>query len=328
MAGKIERQIQQAKVQQAKTETPAKPSVAVPSKGGGAVAPNTNFVDARPPAIESGGAGKPITGQVRPDALWGQAPSKPLVSRNISTDPHQFDGMSPAEKAKRLDQLSAARDDLQAKILDRVVALDKKWNNSTTSTKEEALRHYAEHSDQLDPATRDEINGMLAQAAIAQRRIDRLQARRDGMPPSRNATPEQKEARKQLAKELREARKLQKDAVKDATKVVDDKGLKIDRLSETEQIIDPSAPKKDEGGSLWSMVTDFFKLTWATSFLSSIVTIMSQHEDTMKEQAKQEAATAEKRAADELRLDKKRTEKEGLQQLAEAAAIRFSTRAR
>lgn len=266
MAGKIERQINAPKVQTAQVQTPAKTAAVARSTALGVE--GNQFKDGRPPAIATGGDGAHIAGSAQPDALWGAAPRGSLKP---SLDPHQFDKLTPAQKTERLEQLSTTRDALQTKILERVIALDQKWEGASTATKEEALKHYAANSEQLDPAAREEINQMLVQAAIAQRRIDRLQSRRDGMPPSRNATPEEKARRAELNKELRAARKEQKDAVKGATKVVDDQGLKVDRLAVTEQIIDPSAPKKEEGTSLLGMVKDFFKFDWMTRTLQAAI---------------------------------------------------------
>lgn len=266
MVGKIERLNNAPKVQTAKVETPAK--TAAVARPEAATEGSNEFSAQRPAVIESGGVGRHVAGSAQPDALWGNTAPKGLKP---NMDPHQFDRLTPEQKTQRLAQLTETRDALQTKILDRVAQLDKQWNSASTATKEEALKHYAENSENLDPETRQEINQMLAQAAIAQRRIDRLESRRNGMPPSRNATPEEKARRAELNKELRAARKERKDAVKDATKVVDDKGLKIDRLAVTEQIIDPSAPKKEEGTSLLGMVKDFFKFDWMTKSLQAMI---------------------------------------------------------
>lgn len=312
MAGKIERQINAPKVQTAKVETPAK--TAAVAKVDAAVVDGNKFSAQRPAAIETGGGGKHIAGSAQPDALWGNSAPKAL---RPSLDPHQFDKLTPAQKTERLEQLTETRDALQNKILERVTQLDVKWNNASTATKEEALKHYAENSEQLDPQTRNEINQMLAQAAVAQRRIDRLESRRNGMPPSRNATPEEKARRNELAKELRAARKERKDAVKDATKIVDDKGLKTDRLAVTEQVIDPEAPKATESSSLLGMVKDFFKFDWMTRSLQAMI---EQFKDYSSDKNVAERAKA-REVATRVWVDKKIDEKAVLKELDAAADL-------
>lgn len=305
MTGKIERQLHasRGKVERAQVETPTK--TAAVSRNAAAL--DNRFSNGRPPVIDAGTSGHPLAGSARPDTLWGNSPA---ANHGPNMDPHQFNRMSPAQRTERLGELRANRDALQEQILQRVMELDKKWEGASTATKAEALQHYAENSDQLDPQARTEVNQMLAHAAMAQRRIDRLQSRRDGMPPSRNATAGDKRERAALNQELREARKEKSDAVKEATKVVDDTGLKVDRLAVTEQVIDPSAPKKEEGTSLLGMVTNFFKFTWLTRFMES----MTDYNDMSSEKQVAERARA-RTAADNQWYLKKVDQKETFENL-------------
>ncbi len=264
MPGKIERPTTNAArpaVERAQVETPTK-SAAVSRAP---VAKNAFSAEGGPSTLGSGSAGTHVARSARPDALWGSGEEQ--RDRRINLDPHQFDKLTPGQRTERLEALKTQRDGLQVKILARVIELERKWDRAPTAIKEDALREYAETSEQLDPETRQELRQLVRQAEIAERRIDRLQSRRDDMPPARHANAETKRLRAELNKELRAARKEQKEAVKEATAVVDDKGLKIDRLAETEQVIDPSAPKKEGGSSLLGMVKDFFKFSWLTSWL-------------------------------------------------------------
>jgi hypothetical protein len=310
MTGKIERLVNapRAKVERTQVETPAKTAaVSRPD----ATKKNAFSSDAPTQATAANG-GTHVARSARPDALWGGG-----ERRGPNLDPHQFDKLTPAQRTEKLTELRAQRDELQVKILERVIELDKKWNSAPTATKEEALTQYAENSEQVDPETAQELKQMLRQAQAAQRRIDRLTARREGMPPSRNATPETKARRAELARELREARKEHRAAVKEATAVVDEKGLKVDRLGVTEQVIDPSAPKKEEGTSLLGMVSNFFKFTWLSDFLMEAIV---DYGDRSSEKKVREAAI-ERATADYDAHVKKVGNRGALQKLSAAAEL-------
>ena len=311
--GKIERPATapRAKVERTQVETPAK--TAAVSRNG--LPQHNAFSNNGPSQIDSGGPGTHVARSARPDALWGGGPSG--GQRGPNMDPHQFDKLTPAQRTEKLKELRATRDELQVKILERLVELDQKWNSAPTATKKEALEQYAQNSEQLDPETAEELNQMLRQAEVAQRRIDRLRSRRDGMPPARHANAETKRQRAELNKELREARKEQKAAVKEATAVVDEKGLKIDRLAVTEQVIDPSAPKQDSDKSLLGMVKNFFKFSWLSNFVMRTIT---DYKDHSSEKHVHEAAM-QRAAADTQAHEMKIQNREALARLTAAAAL-------
>ena len=236
MTGKIERlpNAPRPKVERAQVETPSKTAAVTRN----APVQNTAFRTDEPNQVGAAPTGTHVAMSARPDALWG------------GSDHHGFDQaalmrLSPTQQVEKLAELRAERGELQGKIIDRMKELDAKWETCSPETKLAALKTYAAKSDQLDPATRQVLNRMIRQAENAQGRIDGLKSRRDCMPPSRGATPEVKAERSELAAELRAARKDHKEAVKEATAVIDDKGLKADRLAVTEQVIDPNAPKAD-----------------------------------------------------------------------------------
>ncbi len=310
--GKIERPATaaRAKVERAQIETPVK--TAAVSRNG---LPQRNaFSDNGSSQLDSGGPGTHLARSAGPDALWGNAARG---DRGPDMDPHQFDNLTPAERTEKLKELRATRDGLQVKILERVIALDKKWNSAPTATKEEALKQYADNSEQLDPETAEELKQMLRQAEVAQRRIDRLRSRRDGMPPARQANAEVKRQRAELNKELRAARKEQKEAVKEATAVVDDQGLKIDRLAVTEQVIDPSAPKPTAETSLLGMVNSFFKFSWLSDFVMRTIT---DYKDRSSQKHVHEAAM-QRAAADDQAHTLKVGNREALAKLTAAAEL-------
>lgn len=307
MTGKIERPqtAARAKVERTQVETPAKTAAVTRTSP----QVKTEFSSEAPNALTA--TGNHVAISARPDTLWGGS-----ERRGGPDSPSEILKLTPAQQTEKLVQLTAQRDALQAKVLARISQLDLKFENSTTKTKAEAMREYAEVSDQLDPETRQELRQMARQAEQAQRRIDRLVDRREGMPPSRNATPETKAARAALAAELRAARKEQRDAVKEAVKVVDEQGLKVDRLGVTEQVIDPKAPKPGTDGSLLGMVKNLFSFNWVTEWLGTIVSSRKEKKlDLAHEQQLQQQLLVDHQAD-------QAAKREGLRELAIEAAAR------
>lgn len=227
-------------------------------------AADTEFSNGQGAALLNPG-GTHVALSARPDALWGGSPG------HSSDEPAQIAALPPADRAAKLAELQVRRDEMQAKILVRVTELEKKWEAAPTATKAAALREYLETSQQLDPATRRQLRGKVEQAEDCHQRIDALRGKRDGLPPARRANAEMRARRGELNRELRAARKDEKVAVKEATKVVDDAGLKVDRLAVTEQVIDPSAPKATSDNSLLGMLKSFFTLNWLTSWVHMLV---------------------------------------------------------
>lgn len=311
MSGKIERLATQArgKVERSQVETPAK--TAEVSRNAPAV--DNAFTNEGPSKLETGNGGTPLTRSARPDSLWG-GPERRNADRSL--EPAALMKLSPEQKVEKLAELQAQRDGLHVKILERVIELEAKWDKAPTGTKQEALEHYANNSDEVDPETRRELRQLIRQAQGAQHRIDRLKERREGMTPSRRANAQEKRERAELARELRAARKEQKEAVKDATAVVDDKGLKVDRLAVTEQVIDPSAPPAGSEKSLLGMVTSFFSLSWVCDWLGSKISASASktQDDKIAEELHQHVL----RSHQEEQADKR----EGLKQLALEVSLR------
>jgi hypothetical protein len=216
--------------------------------------------------INAGGApaGSHVATTAAPDALWG-------APRGNGDDAASIAALPPDQRAAKLAELQARKGEMQAKILARCTELEKKWEAAPPAEKEAALREYMRASRHLDPETRKQLMGKVDHAEQAHRRIDRLLEDRKDLPSSRHANAEEKAKRTQIAKELKAARREEKSNIKAATQVIDDAGLKVDRLAVTEQIIDPSAPKPGAAGSLLGMVKDFFSLNWLTSFVSNLM---------------------------------------------------------
>lgn len=277
MTGKIERlaNAQRAKVERTQVETPTKTAAVARTSSPGV---RNAFGKEKPTQVAPGNTGAYLAQSAQPDALWGG--SEPRDT------PASLSKLTPAQQVIKLGELRAERGELREQIINRMKELDAKWETLPAATKLEALKKYAETSEQLDPATRQVLERMIRHGEDAGDRIEGLRRRRDGMPAARYANADMKAQRAELNAELRAARKEHKACVKDATAVVDDAGLKADRLAVTEQIIDPGAPKASAPGSLLGMVTKFFNLSWITDWLSTKVSA-SQEKKHDKEIEKQ-----------------------------------------
>jgi len=229
-------------------------------------------VAAKAAAFSPGGTA--VARSADPGALWGGGQAEADQA---------FLALEPAQQQAELQALRAQRDELTQKIAERVGVLDQKWEQLPTFKKVEALREYRQRSTRLDPATRAEVDSLLEQAQARQKKINSLRAQAAKLGPARlgRGTPEQ---RHRLAVQLAEARRLQKKEVKAATRVIDAKGLKLDRLRQTERLIDPGAPK---GGLLSTLVDGWnFVMRQLDHFLSlsSTLKLMQKIEEHRQEQ--------------------------------------------
>jgi uncharacterized protein YnzC (UPF0291/DUF896 family) len=253
-------------------------------------------------------AGQQVATSADPAALWGSPAPAPEASPP-SVD--AFRAMSPAAQTSTLESIRAERAQLGQEIEARVEQLDRKWRHSRLSTRTEALQHYEGASGRLPRGKRRELRAHVIQALEAQARIEELSARVAELPKTPEAKREQAALRAELAKELRRAREEQSKAVAAATAILDQEGLKVDRLAVTEQIIDPTAPAQGSGGSLLDKVLRFFFLDELMgSFLRALKDSMDA--ETRRTQARSEAQAEEQQARvrrrieDERRLDEQR----------------------
>jgi hypothetical protein len=243
-------------VSRAVETTPAAPAAAV------AAAPSTSW---GPKAAQKDMVprGANVSKTASPDALWG---AKPKVDLDIDN----FKELEPAEQKKVVEAAQIERAELGTEISQRVETLDRKWKNSRLSTRTEALREFHERGGRkLDRRTRQKLDGLVGRSEESQRRINALRVQIDALPKTPEAKKQQAELRSQLAKELRRARDEQSKVVKEATELVDSGGLKVDRLAETEQIIDPSAPPQGSGESLLDKIVRFVHLENFFNFFQS-----------------------------------------------------------
>lgn len=207
---------------------------------------------------------------------WGPA-SVAASAVNLNRD--EFAKASVPMQKARLGELKVEKAALGTKIQDRAAALDARWQRSSVSTKTEALRQYHERSKLLDPVARKELSGLVKKSDEAQGKIDKLRENSDLLckPQSQSCTPEETKAANDLAGKLADARDAQAAVVEQATVGIDQKGLKIDRLAVTEDVIDPGCEARGGiGESLLELVEKFANVS------SMIDWIVTEFADQMK----------------------------------------------
>lgn len=261
MPAKIERPTQQvtttprsAASSRPKEAAPAAP-VAAPLATTTREVPLAEYTGQAAPAKALLPRAPPVSTSADPSALWGApAPATSGLTRE------QFAALPPAEQASQLQATRAERDLVEKEIASIVERLDKKWNHSRLTTRTGALKHYEREGRHLGGGRRRELRELVAKSESAQKKIDELRARAAALPDTPEAKKEMAAIRGEIARELRKARAEQSAAVKAATELVDQEGLKVDRLAVTEPVIDPSAPGAGSGGSLLEKIARFFEL--------------------------------------------------------------------
>jgi hypothetical protein len=291
-----------------------------------APAPTAVFTADEPKRAELSTGQRYLAKSAAPDALWGE------VSTEVSAgaddfDPKQFAALTPAQQHDQLQALRTQRNELKSQIEARLQQLDVKWDRSRVSTRSEALREYQEASRALDPATRHELDGLLNRAERAQRTINHLRVETDKLG---HKGPRHTAERDRLAAELRRARADQSKAVAAATTLVDDQGLKADRLAVTEQVIDPNAPAPGSGQTLLEKFATFFHLDFLIGAVEQVFTSLRKADDARqaeREREQQEDTVRAQRLAQDLakRLEQARRGEEDT--TAQADRLRaFATR--
>lgn len=309
----LERTSSQVSTPRAQAVTPA----AVTPTGTPATqrAPVTEYAGQAAPQRELVPRGRQVTTSADPMALWGEAPKSSVPSQD------EFAALAPDKQRETIMSLRQERQQAAQEIQARLAQLDIKWERSRLVTRTEALRDYHEKTKHLDPATKKELDALLRKSEQAQVKINELRARIDRLPKTPEAKKQQAELRNQLAKELRRARDEQSKVVKQATSVVDQQGLKVDRLAVTEQVIDPSAPAPGTGQSLLEKVAHFFKLdsflNWAATAFASLFSNVEKRRD---ETRAEEADERRKKLDDRVRTQK-REQQQQLDQARDAANV-------
>lgn len=215
-----------------------------------------------------------------PGALWGDAAPKSHRAALLA----DFKRLPPAERQAKLAELKAQREALKGEIQDRVGELDKKWKYSRLKTRTASMRDLQGKRPELSPEAAAKLDAALKAAEAAEQKVNALAEKAKAFMPESKKDPVQAQARKQLASELRKARDEHSQAVAAATAIIDDAGLKVDRLANAEQAIDRNAPPAGSGQSLLDKVISFFDLGWAINTFSSLLQSVSDMQQRFIEQ--------------------------------------------
>ncbi len=224
---------------------------------------------------------------------WGP-PVVAASAINLSRD--EFASAPVSTQKARLGELKVEKAALGTKIQDRAAALDSRWQRSSVSTKTEALRQYHQRSTLLDPAARRELSGMVKKSEEAQVKITTLREKSDLLlrPQSESCTPEENKAANELAGKLADAREAQSAAVERATTAIDKKGLKIDRLAVTEDVIDPNGEARGGVGETLLALVD--KYSDVSSMIAWVIDVFADALEERREQQAEDRQVARKLA--------------------------------
>lgn len=237
-----------------------------------------------------------------PDALWGNrsaAPKDPALREAMK----EFRLLSPDAQKAKIEELKTKQDDLSKKMLARIETLDARYKTMRNVTKAEMLRNLGDQTNALSPEQRAKLDGLLDKADGIAKQIDDLKAKAATLPDAKTATPEQKQERTELARQIRNARSRLSDATKAATTYVDSLGLKADRLAVNEQKIDPNAPPKDSPNSLTGMIKTWFELDRLVADFSRVFEPLKAVVKQMQDDVRQ---NEERRKEDARRADERR----------------------
>ncbi len=242
------------------------------------------------------------TASADPSTLWS-----PSQKKSVATQVAEFKKLKPDEMKTRLDEIKVKRDETKTQVDTRVADLDGRWAKFDPQKKCHILRDYERHSKKLDRVTRTQIDGQLVVVESAQKQIDKLNKQVDGIGTSKKAS--KIELRRELKEKIADLKEKQQDAVENATAIIDTKGLKLDRLINTEKAIDPEGFKL--GPTLGKLVDLWHELTDLYDQCTTIYKSVMQYGQQQVKQATERREVSEKDRAvalDEQRLESKRYE--------------------
>lgn len=254
------------------TTTPATATAAVAKALGVAPSPETSqavtFDAAAQAKVGLNPTGEHVATSADPGALWGAEKRNP-VNTELRAAMTEFRKLSPDAQQAKIAELKTKQDDLSKKMLVRIDQLDARYKTMLNTSKGEMLRNLSNKTDAMSPAEKQHLDGLLNKADGIAKEIEGLKAKAATLPDSKVATPEQKEERTALARQIKNARSRLSTATKAATTYVDSLGLKAERVAVNEQKIDPTAPPPSSPKSLLSMIGEWFGLNKLITFFKS-----------------------------------------------------------
>jgi len=259
-------------VARSSTPTPATATAAVAKALGVAAAPETSqavtFDAAAQAKVGLNPSGEHVATSADPGALWGAEKRQP-VNTELRAAMTEFRKLSPDAQQAKIAELKTKQDDLSKKLLVRIDQLDARYKTMLNTSKAEMLRNLSGKTEAMSPDEKQHLDGLLDKAEGIAKQIEGLKAKAATLPDSKVATPEQKDERTALARQIKNARGRMSDATKAATTYVDSLGLKAERVAVNEQKIDPNAPPPSSPKSLLSMIGEWFHIDKLMGFFKS-----------------------------------------------------------
>lgn len=186
--------------------------------------------------------GEHVATSADPGALWGAEKRSP-VNTELRAAMTEFRKLSPDAQQARIAKLKTKQAAISRSKVRRacIDQLDARYKTMLNTSKGEMLQP-SNKTDAMSPAEKQHLDGLLNKADVIAKEIEGLKAKAATMPDSKVATPEQKEERTALARQIKNARSRLSTATKAATTYVDSLGLKAERVAVNEQDLDLTAP--------------------------------------------------------------------------------------
>ncbi|MBK7859126.1 MAG: hypothetical protein IPJ65_11005 [Archangiaceae bacterium] len=212
--------------------------------------------------------GKAVSTTASAAKLWGYAS---VGAGKVPLSVMTLKNLTPDQARAKLEECKKAREAIGERICCREDELDDRWKLMRLQKRTEALKTYLAQSETLPEAQRAELAAHVAKAEQLDEQIKTLLGEIEKWPPQpgshRRGTKEQ---RRELASLIMQARRELNQAVDDGTHCVDKAGCRTERLTLTEELIDPSGGASSQYGSMSALVGEYFQLGFMISTLNNI----------------------------------------------------------
>lgn len=253
-------------------------------------------------------SGQRVATSAEPGALWGASTERRRPRTDF--DVAAFQRMSPAQRHERLAVMKREHQQLGGEIQARVDRLDGLWGHSQLKTRTASLRSMQGQRPRLSAEQAGRLDVALASAEAARHDIESLSAEAHALGPASRKDPAQSARRSALAAQLRAARAREAAAVQAATDVVDEAGLKLERLATAEQHLDAGAPAEGSGDSLWDKLRSYFDLGRAIGAFTTALEVVDDMMGRVREQLT-ESSRIDREFEQRLRQQLERLDAEG-----------------
>jgi hypothetical protein len=248
------------------------------------------------------GEGAAVSNTASTGRLWGyegMASSKPPLSAIT------LKNLTPEQAKAKLAELEKRKEALALRIAGRQDELDHQWRTMVLTRRTDILKSYLKETSSLTHVQREKVEASIAKSETLNARIEELLAQIDTLLPQPNGKKGTPEQRHELAVLIWEARRQHQIAVDEGTASIDAAGLKLERLTVTENDIDPSGGASSPHGSMSALVGQYFEVcfmgqTLELVFNGPLAAEIKELDREIAEAKKREAIEDAWRAKDEL----------------------------